>query len=83
VDLFAVLGAAEPALELGGHRLECCIKAVGACLGSGYRPLASGSDLDALAVLSLASIRFVVKFDIEQKYGGIEALEARQLLCSI
>jgi hypothetical protein len=33
-----------------------------------------------LAVLPLASVAFVVEFDVEQVDGAVEALEARQLL---
>ena len=83
VDLAPVLATPQPVLEFADGRFECGIETVGAGLASDDGPAASRGDLDVLAVLPLATVAFVVEFDVEQVDGPIEALQARQLLCDV
>ena len=83
VDLATVLAAAQPVLQLGHCGLERGIETVGARFAAHHRTAAARGDLDVLAVLALSTVLLVVKLDIEQVDGSIEALHPGQLLGNI
>ena len=80
MHLAAVLAPTQPALEFGHRRLERGIEAVGTRLAADYRPAPPRGDLDALTGFALATVAFVVEFDVEEIDGLVESLQAGEFL---
>src|SRR6202012_1424868 len=80
VDFAAVLAAPQPAFQPDHCGLERGVEAVGAGLTADYRPAAPRGDLDALTRLTLATVAFVLEFDVEQVDGPVEPFSTGELL---
>ncbi len=80
MDFAAVFHAAQAAFQFGDRGLERGIETVGARFAPDYRPTTASGDLDVLAGLALATVAFVVEFDVEQVDGSVESLEAGEFL---
>jgi hypothetical protein len=83
MHLATVLAATQPALEFVDGRLEGAIEAVRAALTAHHRSVSVGGDLDVLAVLALAAVLLMLKFDVESADRVVDPFGANELLAHI